>query len=85
MELPSKVLERQLRRAILASLHKLLPEFRAHVGRCAACDEFHDWVLWTHKRGTNEWHAECPTTGASLSMPFLFGPRDDIGELSDSK
>ncbi len=76
-ELPNKTLERQLRKAVLASLHKILPEFRAHIGQCQACNEFHEWALWKHKNGTNEWQAKCPETGATLTMPLVFGDRDN--------
>lgn len=75
LESPNTVLEKQLRQAIIESLHELVPEFRAHVTSCAHCGEFHDWLLWQHSEGTNEWHAECPTTGTTLVLP-LHLPRD---------
>ena len=71
LESPNTVLEKHLRQAIMQSLHLLLPEFRAHVGSCAHCRGFHDWVVWRHAQGTNEWHAKCPDTGATLVLPLL--------------
>jgi len=79
-ELPNRILEKRLRRAIMDALHELVPEFRAHVGRCASCGAFHDWLLWTHREGTNEWHAACPGTGATLTLPFVFGAGGTLEE-----
>jgi len=72
---PKKVLERELRQAIIRSLHELLPEFRTHVTSCPACDEFHDWLSWSHASGTTEWVATCPGTGAAITLPLQFGPQ----------
>jgi hypothetical protein len=69
---PSRTLEKRLRQAIMDALHELVPEFRAHTGQCASCSGFHEWLSWQHREGTNEWHARCPTTGATLTLPFLF-------------
>jgi hypothetical protein len=70
VESPDRVLEKHLRDAIMQSLHNLVPEFRAHVGECASCTGFHDWLVWRHQSGTHEWRAECPSTGAHLVLPF---------------
>jgi len=67
---PNKILEQQLRRAILDSLHELVPEFRSHVAECVHCGGFHDWTVWRHRESTNEWHAVCPATGESLILPL---------------
>ena len=67
---PKQILESRLRRAIMESLHELVPEFRSHLGSCASCNAFHDWLVWRHREGTSEWYAECPTTGAQLVLPF---------------
>lgn len=83
VELPNKALERRLRRAIMESLHVLLPEFRAHIAHCPACGRFHEWVRWAHQRNTNYWIAGCPETGAALKIPFLFGQPRDVGEPTD--
>jgi hypothetical protein len=72
VEEPNRTLEKRLRRAIMDALHELVPEFRAHTGKCASCNGFHEWLTWRHRRGTNEWHAECPKTGATLTLPFQF-------------
>ena len=72
---PRQILETRLRRAIMASLHELVPEFRSHVGSCASCHDFHDWLVWRHREGTSEWYAECPTTGAQLVLPFRLAGR----------
>ena len=74
---PNMVLLENLERAVLARLHELVPEFRAHVEECVACGEFHDWLHWRHEDGTNEWHAKCPEMGVELSMPLKFGNRDE--------
>jgi len=71
-ELPNRILELRLRRAIMEALHELVPEFHAHVGTCASCGRFHEWLRWTHREGTNEWHTACPMTGAQLTLPFQF-------------
>jgi len=72
---PNKVLERKLVRAIMDSLHELLPEFRTHVDACPGCGGFHDWLNWRHVEGTNTWVASCPTSGQELALPFLFGAK----------
>lgn len=74
---PNKVLERKLVKAIMRSLHELLPEFRTHVGSCPGCGEFHDWVTWRHVEGTNQWVASCPSSGEELTLPFLFGAPEE--------
>ena len=71
---PKKTLERALRQAIMRSLHELLPEFRTHVSRCPVCEQFHDWMTWRHERGTTEWVAQCPVTGAAITLPLQLGP-----------
>jgi hypothetical protein len=76
---PNKMLERALRQAIVRSLHTLLPEFRTHVAKCPACEEFHDWLMWKHAEGTTEWVATCPTSSVKISLPFRFG--SDADEL----
>jgi hypothetical protein len=70
---PNMALERELREAIVRSLHELVPEFRTHVSRCPACDEFHDWMTWKHIRGTSDWLATCPATGQTISVSLQFG------------
>jgi len=67
---PRKALERELRQAIVRSLHELLPQFRTHVSRCPVCEQFHDWLTWTHARGTTEWMATCPETGVTIRLPL---------------
>lgn len=71
---PNETLQLKLRRAIMDALHELVPEFRSHVGQCASCHGFHEWLLWSHSPGTAVWTAECPTTGATLSLPFELRP-----------
>lgn len=71
--IPNKTLERELRQAIVGKLHELLPEFRTHVSHCPACDLFHDWMTWKHVDRTNEWVAQCPQTGAAITVAFRFG------------
>lgn len=56
----------------MESLHSLLPEFRSHIDDCHACGGFHEWILWRHRKGTNEWQTRCPATGTILTMPFIF-------------
>jgi len=70
---PKKALERELRQAIVKSLHELLPEFRTHVTRCPVCEQFHDWLTWKHTQGTTEWVATCPETGVTITLPLQFG------------
>lgn len=77
VESPDRVLERRLRHAIMQSLHVLVPEFRAHVGECASCAGFHDWLSWRHQAGTHEWRAACPNTGAELVLPFQLADAGD--------
>ena len=84
VESPDRVLEKQLRRAIMQSLHELVPEFRAHVGECASCAGFHDWLVWRHQPGTHEWHAKCPSTGAALLLPFELADVADAEDAGES-
>ena len=72
MPSPSAILERQLREAIVAALHELVPEFQSHVQSCPNCGKFHDWVRWRHQEHTSEWHAECPDTGQRMILPLEF-------------
>lgn len=75
VESPNHALEKRLRQAIMSSLHDLVPEFHSHVGHCAACNGFHEWLLWEHRAGTNEWTAQCPSSGATLRLPFSLGQK----------
>jgi hypothetical protein len=85
---PNAILERELRRAILASLHTLVPEFRSHVVSCTHCHEFHDWIVWRHREGTTEWAARCPHTGEDLVIPLVLpvpnGGTEGTGDESSS-
>ena len=83
-EPPGRILERHLQKAIMASLHELLPEFHAHVVGSKACQKFHEWAVWRHQDGTNEWRTDCPDTGVTLTIPFQFGRNGRKGEKRES-